>query len=235
VPHSVWTEEETKSIQKTHYPTKRLSDKIAYIGVKILRLSFDTFSGFRFGKLTPEKVLNRCIFLETIAGVPGFTAAIIRHLSSLRTMRRDHGWIHTLLEEAENERMHLLTFIQLKEPGWFFRAAVIIAQGVFMNLFFFAYLISPHLCHRFVGYFEEEAVKTYSEILEALDQGLLKDWSNQPAPPIAISYWRLPQDATLKHLFLAIRADEANHREVNHTFASIDINQKNPFLEKGQK
>ncbi len=27
---------------------------------------------------------------------------MLRHLRSLRTMSRDHGWIHTLLEEAEN-------------------------------------------------------------------------------------------------------------------------------------
>jgi len=42
--------------------------------------------------------------LETVAGVPGMVGAMARHLRSLRTMTRDHGWIHTLLEEAENER-----------------------------------------------------------------------------------------------------------------------------------
>jgi hypothetical protein len=44
-------------------------------------------------------------------------AGMIRHLRSLRTMKRDHGWIPTLLEEAENERMHLMTFIKIKQPG----------------------------------------------------------------------------------------------------------------------
>lgn len=37
--------------------------------------------------------------------------------------------IHTLLEEAENERMHLLTFMQLRQPGILFRAAVLGGQG----------------------------------------------------------------------------------------------------------
>lgn len=32
-------------------------------------------------------------------------AGMLRHMHSLRGMKRDHGWIHTLLEEAENERM----------------------------------------------------------------------------------------------------------------------------------
>jgi threonyl-tRNA synthetase len=44
-------------------------------------------------------------------------------------MDHDHGWIHTLLEEAENERMHLLTFIKLKQPGRVFRLSVIATQA----------------------------------------------------------------------------------------------------------
>ena len=44
-------------------------------------------------------------------------------------MRRDHGWIHTLLSEAENERMHLLTFLELRQPGWMFRGCVLFGQG----------------------------------------------------------------------------------------------------------
>jgi len=34
------------------------------------------------------------------------------------------------------------------------------AQGVFYNAFFFMYLISPKMAHRFVGALEEEAVRT---------------------------------------------------------------------------
>lgn len=48
--------------------------------------------------------LSRILLLESIAGVPGMVAATVRHLRSLRLMKRDGGWIHTLLEEAENER-----------------------------------------------------------------------------------------------------------------------------------
>ena len=46
---------------------------------------------------------------------------MLRHLASLRRVQRDHGWIHTLLEEAENERMHLLVAVQLKQPSFAFR------------------------------------------------------------------------------------------------------------------
>ena len=86
---------------------------------------------------------------------------------------RDHGWIHTLLEEAENERMHLLTFLKLKQPGPVFRFMVLVSQGVMFNAFFLAYIISPKTCHRFVGYIEEEAVHTYTVVRVLFSAGLV--------------------------------------------------------------
>ncbi|KAF7985502.1 hypothetical protein HWV62_3707 [Athelia sp. TMB] len=80
--------------------------------------------------LNEHQWLQRILFLETVAGVPGMVAATLRHLTSLRRMRRDSGWIHTLLEEAENERMHLMTFMTLREPSIFFRALVLGAQDI---------------------------------------------------------------------------------------------------------
>jgi threonyl-tRNA synthetase len=51
-------------------------------------------------------------------------------------------------EEAENERMHMMTFLQLKKPGPIFRGAVILTQWVFTAMFSFTYLFSPNYCHR---------------------------------------------------------------------------------------
>ena len=154
---------------------------------------------------------------------------MIRHLHSLRRMQRDHGWIHTLLEEAENERMHLMTFMQLRRPGVVFRAAVIAGQWAFTAGFSAAYLVSPRFCHRFVGYLEEQAVVTYTHILEELDAGRLPMWERLPAPEVAVKYWRLDPDAKMREVILAIRADEAHHRVVNHTLGSMDLKDKNPF------
>ncbi|GIL43101.1 hypothetical protein Vafri_893, partial [Volvox africanus] len=131
---------------------------------------FDHLTGYS-PEMAEVKWLQRMIFLETVAGVPGMVAGMLRHLKSLRTMRRDQGWIHTLLEEAENERMHLLTFFELRKPGPLFRAAVIAAQGVFFNAYFLTYLLSPRTCHAFIGFLEEEAVKTYTHALEEIDAG----------------------------------------------------------------
>ena len=96
-----------------------------------------------------------------------------RHLQSLRTLKPDNGHIHTLLEEAENERTHLFIFLELKQPKTLFKIAVALTQGIFYNLYFMSYLFFPKYCHRFVGYLEEEAVHTYSVLLKQIDNGQL--------------------------------------------------------------
>lgn len=128
--------------------------------------------------------------------------------------------------------MHLLTFQKLAEPEWFMRTMVILAQGVFFNLFFVSYCLSPRICHRFVGYLEEEAVLTYTRAVADLESGLLPKWKDLEAPEIAVEYWDMPEGhRMMKDLLLYIRADEAKHREVNHTLANLDQNEDpNPFV-----
>jgi len=213
-----------------HRPVSGLRDYVANGLVNIARGLFDYFTGYDPAKAQTEAhYLRRCIFLETVAGVPGMVGGMLRHLHSLRTMKRDHGWIHTLLEEAENERMHLLTFLEIRRPGPWMRFMVLMAQGTFFNLFFLSYLLSPKTCHRFVGYLEEEAVRTYTHILHDIDSGALEAWRIKPAPEIAKNYWQLANDSTMRDVILAIRADEACHSHVNHTFGSMRTDETNPF------
>ena len=73
--------------------------------------------------------------------------------------------------------------------------------------------MSPRICHRFVGFLEEEAVITYTRCLEDLDAGLLPIWSQTPAPDIAKKYWQLADGAMMRDVLLAVRADEATHRQ----------------------
>lgn len=63
--------------------------------------------------------------------------------------------------------------------------------------------------------------------MQDIDAGKL--WPGRPAPAFAINYWKLPEDATMRDLILAIRADEACHSHVNHTFAELQANEANPF------
>ena len=229
LPHPIWTEDELHSVEITHKPPEGFVDKMAFYSVKVMRKTFDILSGFNRGERTEHKWVLRICFLETVAGVPGMVAAMTRHLHSLRRLQRDYGWIHTLLEEAENERMHLMTALQLRKPSRLFRIGVIGAQGSFVTMFSLAYLISPRFCHRFVGYLEEEAVVTYTKCIKDIQNGSMQHWKTQAAPETAITYWKLPENATMYDVILAIRADEAHHRVVNHTLASLKEDDYNPY------
>ena len=197
------------SSQTIHHPQTDFSDWFAWRTTRFLRMLADTFFAGRYG--------HRAVVLETVAAVPGMVGGALQHLRSLRSMAEDGGWIQTLLDEAENERMHLLTFIHIAKPTQLERWMIILAQGVFYNLFFALYLVSARTAHRLVGYFEEEAVFSYTEYLEGIDRG---DYDNVPAPKIAIDYWNLAPDARLRDVILVIRDDEAGHRDVNHDFAN---------------
>ena len=198
------------------------SDYIALSITKILRFFADTFFSKRYG--------HRAVVLETVAGVPGMVAGMWIHLKCLRKMTHDRGWIKILLDEAENERMHLMTFIEIAQPNWFERALILLAQGIFWHFYFILYIFFPRTAHRLVGYFEEEAVISYTEYLNELEAGTIPD---QPAPEIAINYWNLPLHATLKDVVRVIRDDEAGHRDVNHTFANlINMNKNKEVINK---
>ena len=193
-----------------HFEPKNLSDKVALLFTKFLRLLADTFFKKRYG--------HRAVVLETIAAVPGMVAGMLVHLKSLRKIEDDKGWIKILLDEAENERMHLMTFIHIAKPTAIERFIIMIAQFIFIITYGIIYLASQRTAHRIVGYFEEEAVVSYTEYLNELESGAIPD---QPAPEIAINYWNLPLHATLKDVVRVIRDDEAGHRDVNHSFADI--------------
>jgi ubiquinol oxidase len=192
-----------------HHAPKGLSDRIAYGFTKALRLCADTFFAKRYG--------HRAIVLETVAAVPGMVGATINHLKCLRRMCDDKGWIRTLMDEAENERMHLMTFIEVAKPTLFERLVILGVQWVFYLGFFALYLVSSKTAHRIVGYFEEEAVLSYTLYLKEIDEGRSP---NVPAPEIAKRYWDLPKDSMLRDVVLVVRADEAHHRDVNHGFAN---------------
>ena len=190
-----------------HIAPKSVSDKIAYAFVRFLRFFADKFFAKRYG--------HRAVVLETVAAVPGMVGGLWQHLTALRKMRDDEGWIRTLLDEAENERMHLMTFIEIAQPNAFERALIVIVQLIFYNAYFFLYLFAPRTAHRVVGYFEEEAVISYTQYLTEVEEGRHE---NVPAPQIAIDYWQLDKEARLSDVIIAVRADEAEHRDVNHGF-----------------
>ncbi|MEQ1902536.1 MAG: alternative oxidase [Devosia sp.] len=197
-----------EKLQITHHVPASLGDRVALRLVKLLRFFADALFQRRYG--------HRAVILETVAAVPGMVGGALTHLRCLRRFEADRGWIKALLDEAENERAHLMTFIQVAQPNWLERMLVIGAQGVFVNAYFVLYLFWPRVAHRFVGYLEEEAIVSYTEYLAEIDSGALE---NVSAPAYAVDYWRLSPDARLRDVVVAVRRDEAKHRDVNHEFA----------------
>lgn len=191
-----------------HTPPKDFADRFALKTVKGMRFFADRFFAKRYG--------HRAVILETVAAVPGMVGGLLQHLKAIRHIRDDKGWIRELLDEAENERMHLMTFIEIAQPSRFERVLIMVGQAIFYNLYFFLYLFAPRIAHRVVAYLEEEAVISYTQYLEDIDRGASED---VPAPQIAIDYWSLTQNATLRDVVIAVRADEAGHRDRNHELA----------------
>ena len=191
-----------------HRPPADIHDRIALRFVKFLRIFADLFFAKRYG--------HRAVVLETVAAVPGMVGGLLQHLKALRHIREDQGWIRELLDEAENERMHLMAFIQIAQPSRFERAVIMGGQAIFYNFYFFLYLLAPRTAHRVVAYLEEEAVISYTGYLEQVDSGRVE---NVPAPQMARDYWKLGPEARLRELIIAVRADEAGHRDKNHAFA----------------
>tara|TARA_Y100001970_G_C13916466_1_gene691243 strand:+ start:180 stop:809 length:630 start_codon:yes stop_codon:yes gene_type:complete len=194
---------------------KNFSDLFALSMTKFFRFVADTFFAKRYG--------HRAVVLETIAGVPGMVAGMLIHLRSLRKMQTGYGdQIREMLAEAENERMHLMFFIEIAKPNIFERILVILAQGVFMSFYLFMYIFFPKTSHRMIGYFEDEAVKSYTEYLDLVQNGKVM---NIRAPQIAIDYYNLKKDARLSDLIISVRADEMHHADVNHSYAD-NLNRK---------
>lgn len=191
-----------------HHAPATFGDRIALRTVKFMRLFADAFFSKRYG--------HRAVVLETVAAVPGMVGGLLQHLKALRHIRDDQGWIRELLEEADNERMHLMTFIHIAQPSRLERVIIMVGQAIFYNAYFWLYLFAPRIAHRIVGYLEEEAVVSYTQYLAQIDAGAVE---NVPAPQIAIDYWHLPPGARLRDVVIAVRADEAGHRDRNHEMA----------------
>ena len=182
------------------------SDGFAYSMTVFFRFIADTFFAKRYG--------HRAVVLETIAGVPGMVAGMWMHFKSLRSMKAGYGkHIREMLAEAENERMHLMFFIEIAKPNIFERSLVLFSQFLFGAFYFFMYVFFTKTAHRMIGFFEDEAVKSYTEYLKMIEDGEIE---NVKAPQIAIEYYDLKSNARLIDLVKCVKADEEHHSEVNH-------------------
>ena len=187
----------------------RIRNSLAMAMTKFFRFFADTFFAKRYG--------HRAVVLETVAGVPGMVGGMWLHMKSLRKMKTGYGPdIREMLAEAENERMHLMFFIEIANPNWFERYLVLFAQALFFIFYMILYMIDYKTAHRMIGYFEEEAVRSYTDYLAMVENGEVE---NVPAPELAIKYYNMKKSAKLSDLIVKVRADEMHHSKVNHGLA----------------
>lgn len=191
-----------------HHEPQTLSDRFAAGSVRAVASIAASLFGKRYG--------NRAVVLETVAAVPAMVAATLLHLHCLRRMIDDRGWVRAFMDEAENQRAHLMAFVAITRPSGFERFLIVIAQGVFYNAYFLLHLISPRTAHRLAGYLSEEAVHGYTQYLDRIEAG---QQPNSLAPASALIYWNLDPAAQLSDMIVAMREDEAIHRDIHHAFA----------------
>ncbi|HET9903290.1 MAG TPA: alternative oxidase [Xanthobacteraceae bacterium] len=191
-----------------HHVATGMSDRFALACARGLVSMAGTLFGRRYG--------DRVVVIETIAAVPAMVAATLLHLQCLRRMIDDRGWVRTFMDEAENQRAHLMAFVAIARPSFGERLLIAVGQGLFFNAYFLLYLISPRTAHRMAGYLAEQSVRGYTLYLERIAAGAPE---NCAAPASAIAYWNLSPDARLDEMVTAMREDEAIHRDIHHMFA----------------
>lgn len=108
--HPIYTDAQMKEVAVAHRDAKTWSDKVALTMVKVLRWGLDRATGYvhkdaqelaamdsdaarKKYMMTERKYMIRNIFLESVAGVPGMVGGMLRHLHSMRRMKRDNGWM----------------------------------------------------------------------------------------------------------------------------------------------
>lgn len=235
--NGIWSQNEIELTRKQVYlhQPKSWIDSILYQLMKQSYHLFNILTKYQENNPTINSIEFRLIVLASISGIPSFISSFCRYFRSLRTLSRDYGWIPCLLEEAENERMHLLICLRMFEANIIMRIFVFITQIFITPILFLIYLIHPKALFRFVGYLDETAVHTYINLLKHIETPgtqLYDQWKDLPAPPLAISYWKLPLDAKWIDVLKAMMMDKATHRDVNHTFATIQGDDPRPYLQK---
>lgn len=210
-------------------PRDWLANTAAKVAPSVLNLAVGKVSDMGENN---ERLFRRLMLMESLSAIPGMCGAVMRHLHSLRRMSRDRGWIYMLLQEAECERMHLLSMLKLSEPSILTRAGVVTGQFLAGVIYFTAYLITPKTCHRYQAYTCEWAVQEYTEAIDVAKQAGID--SVRP-PQIALDYWSLSDEATLVDWMKCARADEAWWCHVNHTLASMSSREPNPFINRAMR
>lgn len=160
-----------------------------------------------------ERYACRAVALENIATVPG---TVVLWLDRVRLVRLSADDRAHICDEVETERKHQYTFERLSERKWSDRVYARAIKTIFSLAYGCAYLFDRKLCHRMVGYLEEEVCLSYTQYLTKIRNGTVE---NRELEDEIKSIWSLPPGARLSDLIERARAEEAHHRDRNHQLA----------------
>eukprot|EP00887_Chlorella_sp_A99_P000819 scaffold5.g819.t1 len=225
------TEEYLASIQPSHRNPAAWFEMVAwYWHLAVAALVSLLTNTWTTDSLTETTATWRMLFFCAAGQAGGAVAALANHASSVLRNRPDNGWVHTCLANAECARVHGGILAMAARPSLPMRVLGLALQVALFFQFLPIYLLSPSVFHAYCGYRAEEQMFNYSQALKLIDTGRFRRWRGAHAPPLALSYYGLAPEASLRDALLRMRADEACIHHVDFTFASLTPGSRNPFV-----
>lgn len=182
---------------------------------------------FVINKVYRNRPYPRFYVLETVARVPYFSYLSVLHFYETLGRWRKADWLKVHFAESWNELHHLLIMEELEgDRLWIDRFLARHTALLYYWIIIALYLIHPRSAYNFMEQVEEHAFQSYDTFLHSQEDFL----KSQPAPDIAISYYRdgdlymfdefqtshpaeqrRPEINNLYDVFVAIRDDEMEH------------------------
>jgi len=199
MPHNIWSEHSLNGVQLACMRPGSLADSAASGLARALARSSEIVTSLTLSR--ERWWLRRLLFLSTLAGAPAkaLLAAEGRPIDRLT---------QSLLIEAGNKQARLQILMEMHSLGIVGQSSVRMSQGVLAKGFLMARFITPRFCKWFGNYVDEEQVQAYSLLLEDMDAGQLPRLSNVPASVLARKHYDLPEGASLREVFLRMKAED---------------------------
>lgn len=173
-----------------------------------------------------DRPIPRFYVLETVARIPYFSYLSVLHFYETLGFWRRADWLKVHFAESWNELHHLLIMEALGgDKKWIDR---FLARHVALLYYWIVvglYVVSPRSAYHFMELVEQEAYQTYNSFLHAYAEAL----KGQPAPPIAVNYYR-DGDLYLFDEFQSARVPEERRPAVDNLY-DVFINIRDDEME----
>mmetsp|Transcript_79067 Transcript_79067/g.221687 ORF Transcript_79067/g.221687 Transcript_79067/m.221687 type:complete len:293 (-) Transcript_79067:156-1034(-) len=199
MPHNIWSEHSLNGVQLACMRPGSLADSAASGLARAMARSSEMAAGLTSSR--ERWWLRRLLFLSTLSGAPA--KAIVAAKG-----RATDKWTKSVLKEADSEQARLQILMEVHSIGRVGQSVVSATQGVLANGFLVAWCVMPRFCKWFGHYVDEEQVNAYTSLVEDLDAGRLQHFADMQASGLARAHYGLPEGASLREVFLRMKAEE---------------------------